>query len=275
MYGGQCYGTYTQSLLQLQELMIKNNIIANLHVFQLPEIGMQYSCMYNESLIPRARNALTAAFLKSDCTHLFFWDADIKNEDARGIMAMIQADKDIICGIYPKKEINWESVARAVQAGVPVDQLKYHTGSWVVNLVNYTDSVTVPVNEPLEIYNGGTGFMMIKREVFEKLKSHTETYRNDVNDLSGTIPAGEEIYKFFDTPIEPETRRLLSEDYALCHNWRKIGGKVYAAPWINLGHTGTFIFEGRLLGAVAPAAAIPDTSEPASASTGPVAVAAE
>ena len=151
MYGGQCFGFYTQALLSLNNLLRDH------------KIDSMISFMFNESLITRARNALTHTFLKSDCTHLFFIDADIKF-NPQDVLSMLLADKDIICGIYPKKEINWENVRNAANHGVAHDKLRYYTGSFVVNLVGYTDQVTVQHDKPCEIWNGGTGFMMIKRE---------------------------------------------------------------------------------------------------------------
>ena len=234
MYGGQCAGYYTQSIMELNMLLQKSGVEA------------QYSFMFNESLITRARNALTNGFLKSGCTHLLFIDSDIKFR-ATDIMAMLEVDKDIICGIYPKKEINWDSVKKAMDNGVPQDQLKAYTGSFVVNLVDYQGEVTVPVGQPVEIFNGGTGFMMIKREVFEQLSDKVPSYFNDVNDLNGQVGMREEIKEYFATSIEPETGRLLSEDYHFCYIWRKAGGKVYAAPWCQLSHIGTYAFEGQLI----------------------------
>jgi hypothetical protein len=160
---------------------------------------------------------------------------------------MLKADKDIICGIYPKKEINWYTVKQAMDNGIDNAQLKNHTGSFVVNLVDYQESVTVPVNEPVEIQNGGTGFMLIKREVFEALKQHVPYYMNDVGDLGNTMQAREQIYEYFATSIEEGTQRLLSEDYHFCSIYRKIGGRIYAAPWAQLAHIGTYMFEGRLI----------------------------
>jgi hypothetical protein len=233
MYGGMCYGLYTQSILQLQNVLSQNNV------------DSIYSFMFNESLITRARNALTNAFLKSECTHLLFIDSDI-GFNPNDVVKMIQAEKDVIGGIYPKKEINWDSVKRAMDSNVPQESLRYYTGSFVVNLVGYAGEVTVPVHEPCEIYNAGTGFLLIKREVFEKLGEHVPTYKNDVRDLGNTMSGQEEIKEFFATSIEPETERLLSEDYHFCYIWRKIGGKVYAAPWVQLTHNGYYSFEGRL-----------------------------
>jgi hypothetical protein len=233
MYGGQCTGFYAQSLIQL------NNLLKN------SGNDCIMSFMFNESLITRARNALTYNFLKTDCTHLMFIDADIRF-NAADIPPMVEANKDIICGIYPKKEINWQSVKDAVDRGVPVDQLKHHTGSFVVNLVEYSPTVTVPINQPVEIWNGGTGFMLIKREVFDQLADKVPSYINDVTDLSGSIK-NDEIKEYFATSIEEGTRRLLSEDYHFCNIWRKAGGKVWAAPWAQLSHIGTYAFDGQLL----------------------------
>lgn len=233
MYGGMTTGYYTQSMMMLQAACSQNNI------------GMNMSFLMNESLITRARNAVVANFLKSNATHLLFIDADIRFRPM-DIIGMINANKEIICGIYPKKEINWEAVQRAADAGVPRDQWKFHTGAWVINLVNYVGQVQVPINEPLEIWNGGTGMMLIERSVFERMKDHVPYYLNDVTDLSGAIGEREQIYQFFTESIEPETKRLLSEDYHFCRTWRLMGGKIYAAPWVELGHIGTYTFEGRL-----------------------------
>jgi len=234
MYGGMCAGYYTQSVMELNMAL------------QKAQIEAQYNFMFNESLITRARNALTNAFLKSDCTHLMFIDSDIKFRSG-DIMGMLEADKDLICGIYPKKEINWDSVKKAMDAGVTNDKLKNYTGSFVVNLVDYQGEVTVPINQPVEIFNGGTGFMMIKREVFEQLADKVPSYFNDVTDLNGQMNIKDEIKEYFATSIEPETGRLLSEDYHFCYIWRKAGGKVYAAPWCQLAHVGTYAFEGQLI----------------------------
>jgi len=234
MYGGQCYGFYAQSMMMLQLAM------------QQRGWQMASSFMFNESLIERARNSLVHAFLKTDCTHLLFIDADIRF-DAQQVMMMFDKDLDIITGIYPKKEINWMEVSNAVNRGVPADQLKHFTGSWVVNLVDYVGTVSVPQDQPLEVWAGGTGMMLIKREVFEKMKDVVKYYLNDVVDLSGTNLPREQIYQFFACSIEPETQRLLSEDYHFCRTWRNMGGKIYAAPWMNLGHVGSYIFEGQLV----------------------------
>lgn len=88
--------------------------------------------------------------------------------------------------------------------------------------------------------------MLIKREVFEQLQDKLASYLNDVVFLSGEI-GHERIAEFFACAIEPGTERLLSEDYYFCWKARENGIKVWAAPWVTLGHFGTYLFEGTLL----------------------------
>jgi hypothetical protein len=233
MYGGMCTGFFTQSLITAAKVLTENNV------------ELSVSFLFNESLIQRGRNLLAHQFMQNEAaTHLMFIDADIKFNPA-DIVHMLRADKDIICGIYPKKEINWHAVEQAVKDGVPVDQLKNKTGSMVVNLVGYEGQVTVPAHEPLEIWNGGTGFMLIKKEVLVKMKEQLPAYRNDVKVLSGEIT--DWITEYFACAIEPGVQRLLSEDYYFCWKAREMGIKIHAAPWVNLGHFGSYLFEGGLM----------------------------
>jgi hypothetical protein len=233
MYGGLCVGGYTVGLLNTVQEFMRH--------------GMQlyYAHMMNESLITRARNTLAYDFLDTDATHLMFIDADITFNPA-DIVSMVNADKDIICGLYPKKEINWKTVAGAVKQGVEYQDLPNYTGSFVVNLVGDVAQATGDVNEPMEIDNGGTGFMLIKRNVFETLKDKVPTYTNDMILIVDKNPVKKIIHEFFATSIDEVSNRLLSEDYHFCKIARQAGFKVYAAPWANLTHSGTYNFSGTL-----------------------------
>ena len=235
MYGGMCAGFYAQSLLQTPPVLNQAGV------------NFSFCAMFNESLIQRARNALVSQFLKKpECTHLMFVDADI-SFNPHDILTMLKADKDIIAGIYPKKEVNWHTVQMAVQQGVPVDQLKNYTGSFVVNLVGGAHQAVVDLNTPMEVENAGTGFMLIKREVFEDLEDKVDWYVNDVLDLAGQ-QGPDKIFEYFPVVIQKKKgnqRRLLSEDYAFCQIARKNGFSIYAAPWAKLTHIGTYMFSGQ------------------------------
>lgn len=233
MYGGQCTGHHAIGLAHIVTMSFKTN----LRVF--------YSFMMNESLITRARDSLAHDFIKSDYSHLLFLDADI-GFNAFDIPAMIKADKDIICGLYPKKEINWNKVKKAIDKGVAGKELERYTGEFVVRLVNATHTTGV-VTEPLEIECGGTGFMLIHRRVFEGLLDKVPTYTSDMYVATDTVREKKVIHQFFDTSICPKTNNLLSEDYHFCALAREHGFKIFAAPWAKLTHTGAYTFNGEII----------------------------
>lgn len=229
MYGGVCTGENALGHINATKLFLDRGI------------GYNWQFLYNESLITRARNGLVKMFYQTDCTHLLFIDADISYR-AEDIVSMIDADKDIICGVYPKKRIAWERINDALAKGIIGEDLKHYTGDLVINKLNYVDTPIENKSEPVEIFNGGTGFMLIKRSVFDLLKPHCPTYTNDM------LPGQQEIVtEYFATSIEPDSNRLLSEDYHFCRLARLNGIKVWAAPWVELGHIGSYKFEGKLL----------------------------
>lgn len=214
-------GLYTVSMVQLSAAFLRNGV------------DSVYATSWTESLVPNARNGLTHQFLESQATHLMWIDADI-GFDPVDIVSMLIADKDIVCGIYPRKEIDWTRVARAVEAGVPPEDLGNHAGSFAIKL--FDDSVGGDYADSdglFEIDAGGTGFMLIKRGVLDALSDHVAAYVLDQR----------VIKEFYSTTIEPESGKLITEDYHFCRLARGLGFKIYAAPWVRLRHAGTYVFE--------------------------------
>lgn len=229
MYGGMCTGHYVQGLLLTMQKM--RDIGVNVAWCQI----------MNESLITRARNELVRIFLESDHDYLMFIDADI-GFDGEAIAQLMAADKDVVCGIYPKKEVNWESVERAAVAGK--QGLEDYAGAFVFNMI--AAAAESDASGCIEVRHGGTGFMLIKRGVFEFLAPYVPTYRvSSIQDEQGnyTKPL---THEFFATSIDA-SGALLSEDYHFCELVREHGGGVYAHPFIKLNHVGTYIFGGDIL----------------------------
>lgn len=225
MYGGMCTGQYTRSMLDVIPTLTSHGV------------NVATAFIYNNSLITSARNQLAAIFMAHDFTHLMFIDADIQFE-AKDILTMLAADKDVIAGVYPKKRINWERLEMAVKAGVPTEELQNHTGDLVVNLVNNEREKVVKAAEPVEVYGAGTGFMLIKRGVFELLRDKVDTYLEDDDSVT---------HEYFFLMKDPELGKQLSEDYAFCWLCRDNGVKIHIAPWVRLGHTGTYQFNGSVI----------------------------
>ena len=239
MYGGQCVGLYTKSTNDLSMLCSSH------------KIPLKYYFLFNESLIQRARNYIVDEFLRSDCSHLLFIDADIGFDprDALALLALQISDPekyDIVCGPYPKKTIAWEKVSIAAQNGVgkenPFD-LEQYVSDFVFNPVGGAKSFKLA--EPVEVAEGGTGFMLITRDALEKYRdAYPEySYKHDhirTDQFDGT----REITAFFDCVIDPESKRYLSEDYFFCQQARKAGLSVWMCPWMKLNHVGSYIFKG-------------------------------
>ncbi len=182
------------------------------------QLGLDWTMetMTNESLISRARNTLVAKFLNNPTsTHLMFIDADIGWEPWH-LLVMLNRDVDVIGGLYPMKTL-------------PV--------KWVVN--GFDGAETGP-DGLQEVSKTGTGFMLVKRHVFEKLNSHpaVKPFNNDIG-----LP--KELDKYLKTYYDTAVRenRYYSEDWTFCENWRDMGGKVWVDKRVLLKHTGTYVFD--------------------------------
>jgi hypothetical protein len=180
------------------------------------QLGIDWTMetMTNESLITRARNTLTAKFLTNpDSTHLMFIDADIGWEPWH-LLVMLNADKDVIGGLYPMKSLPIKWCVNGFDGAKEDGQLQ-------------------------EVSKTGTGFLLIKRHVFEKLNKHPHVipFKNDIG-LPAELDAHMKTY--FDTGVREN--RYYSEDWAFCENWRDLGGEVWVDKRVLLKHSGTYVF---------------------------------
>jgi hypothetical protein len=209
--------------------------------------------LFNESLITRARNYLVDEFLRSDCTHLLFIDSDV-HYNPQDVVALLALDKEVIGGPYPKKAINWNNIALAARKhpDLAPNELENLVGDYVFNVVKGTQQFSV--TEPLEVLEIGTGYMMVKREVFPVLEEKYPQLRYKPDHVGQAHFDGSRyIHAYFDTVIDTldsatggGSDRYLSEDYMFCQLWRKTGGKIYLCPWMRTQHIGTYPFTGNL-----------------------------
>lgn len=240
MYGGQCYGSYTRSIMDLAG-----------HC-QAYGIKMVTYFLFNESLIQRARNYCVDEFLRSECSHMLFIDSDVgfKAQDALTLLALQSADSpyDVITAPYPKKSISWEKIKVAVDKGLADKDprvLERFVGDYVFNPISGAGRVSI--DEPAEVAEAGTGFMMIRRETFSKyLQANPSISYLPDHVRTAEFDGSREIGAYFDCKIDPVTKRYLSEDYLFCRDVRAAGMKVWMCPWMELTHTGTYQFGGSM-----------------------------
>jgi hypothetical protein len=278
---GQCTGMFARSVADLSALCTHYGI------------QVRFYFLFNESLITRARNYCADEFMRSGDTHLMFIDSDI-GFNANDVIALLALqdhedpsnEYDILAGPYPKKCISWEKIKVAVDKGFADENpqnLEKYVGDYVFNPANGVGAI--PLGEPVEVLEAGTGFMMIRRQTFEKFQQAypQQLYRPDhvrTEHFDGT----REIMAFFDTPIDHKrtninyelakflelnpnashsdilnfvvdpnngvqdySKRYLSEDYMFCQWVRNAGMKVWFCPWMQLQHVGMYVFGGSLV----------------------------
>tara|TARA_B100000963_G_C22634595_1_gene676861 strand:+ start:2923 stop:3864 length:942 start_codon:yes stop_codon:yes gene_type:complete len=240
-YGGQIGEPYFRSMMRLA-------ILCNKY-----DIQFTVSTLANESLITRGRNTLVSFFMEHpDASHLFFIDADIEF-DPNDLLRMVAYDRPITVGAYPKKAINWQSIIEAARRNEEetTETIEGHSSNYVVNFEFVTDEDGNPQNQIqirdnlIKLKDAGTGFMCIQKEVIQKMfDAHPELkYANDIN---VDQKFEKHMYALFDTMIDPDSRRYLSEDYTFCRLWQQMGGEVFLDPRTGLNHVGHYTFRGNI-----------------------------
>ena len=218
------------------------SLISSIKTLESFDIKYSIRMITNESLVTRARNHLVSYFMAGPCSHMIFIDADIVFP-AESIVRLIAANKGVACGAYPlKTSPEQEDFKRANKYVVNMSDLA------LVNDLSETQKV-------FTVADAGTGFMMIRREVFEIMKTeHPELkYTSDYDrglfkkSPSPDVEKGlrDNLYSFFDTMHDLDNdNAYLSEDYAFCKRWSKIGGKIWVDPDIKLDHIGKYTYRG-------------------------------
>jgi hypothetical protein len=208
--------------------------------------GMRVQVLFHqgESLVTRARNNCVAQFLANpDWTHLFWIDADI-GFSAQAAFRLLLSGYDIAAGVYPLKRENWP--AEGVPAGTTQQQFEATFTRYTVNAKasEVTSKVELEVQPDgfMKMTEAPTGFMVIKRAVFERLIASYPGL-NYVPDSIGEADRGLH-YRFFDVMVDPETRRYLSEDYGFCRLWSGLGESIYIDANSNLSHQGAKMYRG-------------------------------
>lgn len=240
MYGGQCTGSYCKAMIDLT---------AMLTAYQIPWVPY---FLFNESLITRARNYCCEMFMQSDCTHLMFVDSDI-GFTARDVIYLMFLTKDedspydIIGGPYPKKTISWEKIKVAVDKGAADENpnnLENFVGDYVFNPKG---GGTIPLGEPAEVLEIGTGFMMIPRRTLVKFQAAYPEYMYRPDHVrTKEFDGSKEIMMFFQAEIDPKSKRYLSEDYWFTQKAQAIGLRTWLCPWMSMTHMGSYMFGGSL-----------------------------
>jgi len=161
-----------------------------------------------DSLVTRCRNELVRLFLNSDCKYLLFIDDDLEF-DPRHIARLRSHNLPIVGGLYFKKNLLHAPVLN--RPGQAFD------------------------NGLLEVGEIGTGFLMIRRDVFGAMKEYFDIEYTGAGDQEQGAR-----WDFF--PVgrkDPSPKaQYLSEDYYFCQRAGEIGYKVYVDQKVVINHIG-------------------------------------
>lgn len=192
------------------EVEIAQEMYLSLYDKRVPVRKIHY---YNgDSLVTRARNATAAAFLDMpEVEYLMFIDSDIRFHRWQ-IKRLREHNKGIVGGVYLKKKLPYQPVC------------------------NHKLGQEGELTLMREI---GTGFMMIRRDVFEAMieafpERKYKPYKHERQ--------SENYYNFFDVGVCDETGYYLSEDYYFCKLARQLGFNVYLDQEILVEHSGRMLY---------------------------------
>jgi hypothetical protein len=248
-HGGQVTTTFCDTLLGLLDHF------ADAH----PHIQFEHK-FQSLSLLPFMRNLFASLVMQDESyTHLLFVDADMGFAPSL-IERMIAADKPVIGAIYPKRkfdlatfyalrdEIADPNIARLVAAD--------YVSAGSIDLVDGTSrdgghraaSNLVTDGPCIRVRDVGTGIMLIRREVFARLKErYPELWCEAIEDTYGTFGIERGVLQCFE-PMPDERGHYCGEDTAFCRRWvQGCGGEIWAVVTETITHVGSETFAGHFL----------------------------
>jgi hypothetical protein len=170
-----------------------------------------------------------------------FVDADIGFTPEQ-VFRLIESGADVVAGVYPIKRVNWAKARRALDANRP--DLQAASLDYVLEVDN-PDQVVV-VNGFARVRYAGTGFLMVRRHVLERMCAHPAyaslrfVREHSLDALAGSPNR----FALFESMIDPASGTYLSEDFAFCKRWTDLGGEIWADLDSRLDHVGPSVFHG-------------------------------
>jgi len=248
-YGGMCHVDYLNCLLTTNEY------------FKSVGIELHIEFCKNDSLVSRARNNLVARAMNNPkMTHMIFIDNDISWSPV-DIIKLLLSDKQLVGGIYPLKNYDWNDLivdkndpnnTNVIKSWIDrknqsqfkdlisdQDIIQQKLLKYNVNYLNTTIQIN---NNIAEVRHLATGFMMIKRDVIEKMSAAfpSTKYTDDVSFL--IKEENKYAYALFDCGVLYD--HYMSEDWMFCVRWKKMGGSIFIDVSISLNHTGSETYKG-------------------------------
>jgi hypothetical protein len=214
-------------------------------------VGLRIQTMGNESLITRARNTIVSMMMDQTdfvASHLLFIDADI-GFTWKNVQRLLCADKDVACGIYPRKHIYLEKIKKILEENPNATSDDIEARALGYNL-NFDDPTKLKgENGFFKVNEAATGMMLVKRNVFRTMfkKFPDRKYESD-QIVNGGGYRSDNCYDLFAVgPYQTlDQKRYLSEDYYFSRLWQECGGDIWADLSMPLTHFGNRAYKGHV-----------------------------
>jgi hypothetical protein len=213
----------------------------------LPAHGIETQTAFHaSSMISHLRNTIIAHFLADDATHVLMLDSD-QGVPPDLVGRMIAFNKPLVGVIYPRRNYNFNQVRFPYTSQTPE--------RFFAQALRFVGDLMPDEQGEIEIINGfarakniGTGAMLIRRDVIEKLITHYP-------DLFGAGFPDEAEYEilarhnwgFFNPYTKQFETENSGEDVAFCNRWTQIGGEIWADVATNTTHIGRHGITGNFL----------------------------
>lgn len=195
--------------------------------------------LFSHAVISYSRNVFASRVLEHpDYTHLLMVDSDT-GFNAGLILRMLEMDKPICTATYPKRTLDLQkliTLARSIPEDTPEARLKaLHSAYEFVGegdfiLEGEGNEKTLNIDRGFaKCRAAGTGVMLVKREVLEKMRARFPEL------VAPTVPGGattltKEYFQPFNEYKLPDGHTL-SEDLSFCYRWTsEMGGEI----WTNI-----------------------------------------
>ena len=239
MYGGMLSEATMHGLLEIQQWTLRQ------------QIGLRFQSIGNESLITRARNTVVSMMLDQKdfvATHLLFIDADI-GFSWKNIERLLCIDKDVACGVYPRKHIHLEKIKSILEHSPNASPDEIEAKALGYN-VNFDDPSNLTGESGFfKVNEAATGMMLVKREVLTTMikKFPERKYETD-QIVNGEYYKSDNCYDLFAVGpyMTAGQKRYLSEDYYFSRLWQECDGEIWADLTMPLTHFGNKAFKGHV-----------------------------
>lgn len=202
-------------------------------------VQLDIQIMTGVTYIDFGRNVLANTFWNSKATHLIFIDSDV-GFITNNFFELLLCQKDIVGGMYTRRQINWDSVHKAVLAGVPPDCLEFCSGDFPIHTLK--DHPVIIDDQPQKVLTLPTGFLCISRKAFE---TYHKAHPDQVTTPGNPGHYGIQFFRAGTVLCDDGSRGQDSEDNLFCKDLLKLGIHTWVCPWMDLTHMGDHLYKAK------------------------------